>query len=128
MFFLRNILLVGCGGFAGAVLRYLAALWVQQWAQGTRFPVGTLAVNVTGCLVIGLLGGWADHIGAFRAETRLVVFIGGLGGFTTFSSFGYETMALLRDGMAVAALANAGLQLSLGMLAVWAGYTAASLL
>ena len=94
---MRQIIIVGLGGFAGSILRYLVSGWVQRLADSALFPYGTLSVNVLGCLAIGLLGGWADNAELFSPSTRLFLLIGVLGGFTTFSTFGYETMALLRD-------------------------------
>ena len=91
-------LFVGAGGFLGAVLRYWLSSTVQQLSNSALVPVGTLVVNVLGCLVIGFLSELAEEHGLFTAEARAFVFIGILGGFTTFSTFGNETMNLLRDG------------------------------
>nr|HPQ66639.1 CrcB family protein [bacterium] len=90
---LKNLLIVGLGGFVGSVLRYSVSGWVQRLAPEGSFPLGTLAVNVTGCLVLGFLGGLAENLEVFAPGTRVFVFLGVLGGFTTFSSFGYETQA-----------------------------------
>jgi CrcB protein len=116
-----KVLLVGLGGFLGSVLRYLVSGWVQDWTGRDSFPVGTLAVNVVGCLVIGLLSQLAEARGAFSAEYRALVFVGILGGFTTFSSFGNETLNLWRDGQGSLALVNVAAQLVLGLGAVWLG-------
>jgi CrcB protein len=116
-----NIILVGIGGFIGAVLRYLTSGLVQRMANGHPFPYGTLAVNVIGCLVIGLLAGLAESRGIFTAESRALVFVGVLGAFTTFSTFGYETTTFLQDGQTLSALTNIGVQLTFGLAAVWAG-------
>jgi fluoride exporter len=116
-----NVLLVGIGGFIGSVLRYVLSGLVQEWTKRDDFPVGTLAVNVIGCLVIGLLSQLAEARGALSPETRAFVIIGILGGFTTFSSFGNETMNLWRDGEAFWALVNVASQLVLGLGAVWLG-------
>jgi len=75
-----------------------------------------------GCLTIGLLGGWADNAGLFGPSARLFLFVGVLGGFTTFSTFGYETMALLRDKATLATFLYVGLHLFLGFGAVALGY------
>lgn len=119
---MRNILFVGLGGFAGSVLRYLVSGWVQRLSDTSLFPYGTLSVNVVGCLVIGLLGGWADNTELFNPAVRLFLLLGLLGGFTTYSTFGYETMALLRDRQTTAALGYVGLHLVLGLGAVALGY------
>jgi CrcB protein len=112
---------VGLGGFAGAVLRYLVAGWTQQATRSVSFPYGTLAVNVLGCLAIGGLSYLAEARGVFSAETRLFVFVGLLGGFTTFSTFGNETLNLFRDGQALMAAANVVGNVILCLAAVWAG-------
>jgi len=119
---LKNLLIVGLGGFTGSVLRYLLGGAVHQWLRNPWFPYGTLAVNLLGCFFIGLLGGWSDNLDLLAPATRLFLLIGLLGGFTTFSTFGYETLALLRDREVTAALLNIALQLLVGLTAVWLGY------
>lgn len=116
-----KILLVGIGGFIGSVLRYVVSGLVQDWTKRDDFPVGTLAVNVIGCLIIGLLSQLAEARGAFTPEVRALVIIGILGGFTTFSAFGNETLNLWRDGEGFPALLNVGAQVGLGLGAVWLG-------
>lgn len=116
-----RILLVGIGGFLGSVARYLMSGYVQQLSRSISFPFGTLAVNLLGCFVIGFLAQLADARGIFSAESRAFVFVGILGGFTTFSSFGNETMNLLRDGEALLAFANVAVHLVVGLAAVWLG-------
>jgi CrcB protein len=85
------------------------------------FPYETLVINVTGCLAIGALAGLAESRGILSGTTRAVVFIGLLGGYTTFSTFGYETFQLVRGGQMVTAAASMALQVVLGVSAVWAG-------
>jgi len=114
-------LLVGCGGFLGSITRYLLGGAVHRLVQAPVFPFGTLLVNVSGCLAIGVLGSLADLRGILSPEARVFLLIGVLGGFTTFSSFGYETFQLLRDGETLPAILNVALQLGLGLGAVWAG-------
>jgi fluoride exporter len=121
-------LLVGCGGFLGSIARYLLGGAVHRIVQSPVFPFGTLLVNVSGCLAIGVLGGLADERGLLSPEARVFLLIGVLGGFTTFSSFGYETFQLLRDGETLPALLNVLLQVGLGLVGVWAGYTSTRLL
>ncbi len=118
-----NILVVGAGGFLGSVFRYLVSGALQKLSPEGVFPLGTLGVNVIGCLVIGLLAGAAENMQVFGPQVRLFLFLGVLGGFTTFSSFGYETMSMLRDGQALAAMANVGLHVVAGLFAVWLGLT-----
>jgi CrcB protein len=125
---LTNIILVGLGGFIGSVLRYIASGYVQQSTKSIDFPYGTLAVNVIGCFVIGFLAQLAEGRGVFTSESRSFVFVGILGGFTTFSAFGNETLNLARDGQMVNALANVGANVILGLFAVWLGRTVSYLI
>ena len=123
-----KLLLVGGGGFLGSVARYLVSGWVYRLLDEEAFPFGTLAVNVAGCLLIGLLSGLAEARQVLSPEARLFVLIGFLGGFTTFSTFGFETFVLVRGTQIGAALLNVGLSVLLGLAAVWAGYVLARLL
>jgi CrcB protein len=118
-----RVFMVGAGGFLGAVLRYLVGGWVHNVLDNAWFPYGTLVVNVAGCLLIGFLAGLAENRFVFGAETRLFLFIGILGGFTTFSSFAYETLSLARDAQNLAAAINVLAQVSLGLAGVWIGNT-----
>lgn len=124
---MNSVLLVGIGGFIGSVMRYLLGGYVQQSSKSV-FPYGTLAVNVIGCFVIGFLAQLAENRGAFSSETRAFLLIGILGGFTTFSSFGNETINLARDGQTLGAAANVGLNVILGLFAVWLGRTVSYLI
>lgn len=123
-----KLFLVGAGGFAGSVLRYLFSGYVQNVSGSVGFPYGTLAVNLAGCFVIGFLSHLADMRGIFTADARAFVFIGVLGGFTTFSTFGNETMNLLRDGENASALLNIGGHVLAGLFFVWLGRTIAYLI
>ena len=118
---LSQSLLVGAGGFVGAILRFGVSGWVQRLAGFSGFPYGTLTVNVAGCLAIGLLAGLAESRQVLTPEARLLLLIGVLGSFTTFSTFGYETLGLLRDGAVLRATANVTLQVGLGLGAAWGG-------
>lgn len=119
------MMIVALGGALGSVFRYLLGMWTQSLSKSIDFPYGTLAVNLLGCFLIGFLAQLAEARGAFPSETRLFVFIGILGGFTTFSSFGNETVNLLREGGTLNALANVGANVIVGLLLVWFGRTAA---
>lgn len=123
-----ELFLVFTGGGIGSTLRYLVGGTVQRLANGWIFPVGTLTVNLSGCLIIGLLGGLVESRGIIQSDLRLMIFVGLLGGFTTFSSFGYETIQLFRDGQLMYAIANASLQLLLGLVCVWLGFVLSRLL
>ena len=120
-----KILWVGLGGFLGSISRYLLSGYVQHLVRGTGFPYGTLAVNVIGCFFIGFLAHWVEARGFLSPETRLFVFIGLLGGFTTFSTFSYETMNLWQAGDNAAALANIAVHMVLGLGAAWLGHALA---
>ncbi|MBR59349.1 MAG: fluoride efflux transporter CrcB [Myxococcales bacterium] len=112
------------GGAAGTGLRYGLAGLGQRLAPG-GFPVGTLSVNVLGCLAIGVLAAWFSVTQAgsdVREEVRLALLVGVLGGFTTFSSFGLETLRLMQAGQSGQALLYVGLSNGLGLLAVWVGW------
>lgn len=117
-----NALLVGIGGFIGSILRYLTAALIFNLMDYPDFPYGTLVVNLVGCFIIGFLGGLAEARGVFTPELRLFVFVGILGGFTTFSSFGYDTFGLLRDGSFLPAIINVATQVFVGLGLVWVGY------
>ena len=95
---MTNLLLVGAGGFLGAVARYLLGGWILHHSMAAKFPWGTFAVNLLGCLVIGVLSGVAERFDTFGHGARLFLFTGILGGFTTFSAFGLETIFLMRRG------------------------------
>ncbi len=122
---MEKFLLVGAGGFIGSVLRYWVSGYAQQLARNSLFPVGTLAVNFLGCLAIGFLSRLVEDYGAFTPEVRMPVFVGVLGGFTTFSTFGNETINLLRDGQNLLAFGNVAGHLALGLGGVWLGRTLA---
>lgn len=117
MLSIKCMLMVGLGGFIGSVLRYLMGLWTHSLSNATSFPVGTSAVNIAGCFLIALL------IAPLKGqEAKLFVITGILGSFTTFSTFGYETMAYLRDNRPTMAVANAATNLTLGLGAIWLGF------
>lgn len=115
------LLLVGAGGFLGSVFRYVLSGWVHRVLDNPWFPYGTLVVNVSGSVAIGFLSGLAENRSLFTSDARLFVFIGILGGFTTFSSFALETFSLGRNTQIAAALANIMMQVLLGLLGVWFG-------
>jgi CrcB protein len=120
-----SVIFVALGGALGSVSRYLLGTWVQSMSRSIDFPFGTLTVNLIGCFVIGFLSQLAEARSVFTSETRALVFVGVLGGFTTFSSFGNDTINLLRDGETFNALANVGANVILGLLLVWLGRTVA---
>jgi CrcB protein len=122
-----TVLLVGLGGFVGSVVRYGLGGLVQDHT-GATFPFGTLAVNVLGCFVIGSVSELAETRGLLTPETRAFLIIGVLGGFTTFSAFGNETLNLLRERDVTLAAANVLANVVLALSAVWLGRSAAQLI
>jgi fluoride exporter len=117
---MKSLLLVAAGGAAGCVLRYATALLVAPQTITWRFPVATFVVNVLGCLIAGLVIGLAETRAFLTADVRIVLFTGFLGGFTTFSAFGVETVSLLEKGELLVAIGYVGLSVLCGLAALWA--------
>jgi len=113
------ILIVGAGGFVGAILRY-GANTLAVGRAGT-FPLGTLIVNVVGCFCLGLMAAWFDERPDLPPEWRLAIGTGLLGALTTFSTFGVESLDLMRAGEPRLAMVNIALNLILGLGAAWIG-------
>jgi CrcB protein len=116
------LLLIGLGGFAGAISRYLVDGWVTD-RTGGAFPWGTLAVNLSGSFVLGLLFAMTAERAILPAEIRGPVMIGFIGAYTTFSTFMLESWVLIEDGSYMTAVANLGGSVLLGLVAVVAGLT-----
>jgi CrcB protein len=119
---MKAILLVGLGGMIGSVVRYKAGGWLLHHTLLERFPYSTFAVNVAGCLVAGMLAALVEKHDFFAADTRLFLFTGLLGGFTTFSAFGLDAIYLVRRGELMIAASYAGLSVVVGIAAVWLGF------
>ncbi len=119
--FMRDLVLVGLAGGLGAVSRYAVGLAAAR-ALGERFAFGTLLVNVVGCLLLGALLEVDRHTGTVGHPGRLLVAVGFLGAFTTFSTFGYETFRYAADGAYQLALLNVTANVILGLVAVWGGW------
>jgi CrcB protein len=117
-----HILIIGAGGFVGTICRYLLSSGLKEIFPKHHLPYGTIGVNIAGCLVIGLLGGLAEVRHWFSHELRIFLLIGVLGGFTTFSSFSYESLSLFRSGHTALALVNSLGSIAAGLFAVWAGF------
>ena len=113
---------VGAGGFIGALLRYLLSTAVNRHWHIELMPLGTLTVNLLGCLLIGVMAGLADSMNGFSLQLRLFLMVGVLGGFTTFSAFALEGLELLRTGSLAVLLLYAGSQVLAGLSLVWLGY------
>jgi CrcB protein len=114
-------MLVGLGGAVGAVARWKLGGLVLHHTADWKFPLSTFLVNVAGCLAAGVLAGLATKLDFFTADTRLFLFTGLLGGFTTFSAFGLETVYLLRRADYSVALAYVVLSVAGGVVGLWLG-------
>ena len=122
-----NLLLVGIGGFAGAVSRYVVGTLAQSSFGTSSLPAGTLTVNIIGCFVIGLLSQLAESHQLFTPQTRALIFVGFLGAFTTFSTFGNDTVSLIQSTKHAPALLYVLLHITLGFGMVWVGQLVAGL-
>ena len=124
---LRDFLLVGMGSFLGGGSRFIVSKVIQAWAP-LSFPLGTFAVNILGCLIIGFLSGlnWAG--GWMSPSMKLVLTTGFCGGFTTFSTFMNESTALMRDGNYLYFALYIGLSVALGLIAVVVGNACAKMI
>jgi CrcB protein len=122
-----NLVYVAVGGAIGSSARYLLGGFVHRHTS-PYFPYGTFAVNVVGCFAFGVVAALAEHRAAVTPAARTFLLIGVLGGFTTFSSFTYETFALVRDAEFLRALVNVAGQVVVGFAALWAGYAVVRIL
>jgi CrcB protein len=119
---MKQALIVGLGGFIGSIGRYKIGGVILHLSTAWRFPFSTFVVNVLGCFVIGALAALVEHRDMFSTDTRLFLFTGLLGGFTTFSAFGYEGLFLIRRGEIAIAAAYAGLSVVCGIGAAWLAF------
>jgi len=119
---LIKLLAVGSGGFIGAVFRYLISVFAISRVPDSSFPYGTIIANLIGCLLIGFLAGLFEIRSWGNPEFRLFIFVGILGGFTTFSTFSHETFLLFENGKLLMSLANLAVQVLFGLIFVWLGY------
>ena len=117
---MANIFIIGIGGFLGAITRYGVALWIgQRW--GRSFPLGTFVINVSGSFLIGLLMSLFTERFMVNPQWRLMLVVGFLGAYTTFSTFEYETGTLLKDGEWMISLLNVVLSVFVGFVALKLG-------
>jgi CrcB protein len=123
---LLKYILIGTGGFLGSILRYWTSLHVYK-ILGEKFPYGTFAVNVIGCLLIGFIAEISENRFLISPELRIFLMIGFLGGYTTFSTFGYETFVLMQDKDYVTAFANIFFSVIVCLASVWVGTLIAKL-
>jgi CrcB protein len=124
---LKQILLIGTGGFIGSVFRYLVSR-LNNRIDWFSIPVGTLTVNVLGSLLIGFLIGISEKSPILTVEWRMFLMVGLCGGFTTFSSFSGENLELLRNGQILPLLLYTALSIILGFTAVYLGYVSTKLM
>lgn len=116
----RLSLIAGIGGFAGTIVRFLTSRYIQA-ASSSGFPFGTFAVNITGCLLIGILYGLSEKGEILNAEWRLFLAVGFCGGLTTFSAFAQENFSLVREGDFFLFALYTSLSVFLGLIAVFFG-------
>jgi CrcB protein len=119
-----QFVLVGVGGALGSIARYKLSGLVLHHTTDWRFPLGTFAVNVLGCLVAGVLAGLVERHDFFSADARVFLFTGLMGGFTTFSAFGLDSIYLLRRGEVGVAAAYVTLSIACGLIVFWLGMSA----
>ncbi len=119
---MMNIILVGMGGFVGAVSRYLLGLGVNAIVPASKFPFGVMAANIIGSFMIGVLWGISEGNPIFKDKYALFLIVGVLGGFTTFSSFSLDNLKLLSEGMFLYAIMNIIISVSAGLFFTWLGF------
>jgi CrcB protein len=117
---IKTLLLIGTGGFLGSISRYLASRFMQSNFP-SAFPFGTFFVNLTGCLLIGLIYGISEKSSLFNSGWKIFLTAGFCGGFTTFSTFANENLAMLRDGDFFHFFLYTGLSVFLGIGATFIG-------
>lgn len=118
---MHKVLMIGLGGFIGAISRYYVSGFAQSLSRSAGFPYGTLVVNLTGCYLIGLLVHLIETHSSMAAELRLFLLVGLIGSFTTYATFSIETLRLLQSHRLTLALLNILAHLILGLAAVLAG-------
>lgn len=124
---MRQILLIGFGGFIGTIGRFFVSKLNNYW-HFLAIPLGTLTVNVVGSLIIGFIVGISQKSALLTPDMRLFLMVGVCGGFTTFSSFTNENLMLIQNGQFLTAFLYTALSIILGFLAVYLGYVTSNLL
>ena len=119
---MRDVILVGFGGFLGSIARYALGGVVTQLTAANRFPFGTLVVNLLGCFAMGLVAGYAERSHLLGSSARLFLMTGLLGGFTTYSAFAYESYFLGREQALGLILVNIAVHVVAGLAVLWLGH------
>jgi len=117
---IRILLLIGSGSFLGGILRYLTSRYIKQHVL-SDFPFGTFVVNILGCFLIGMFFGISQRAEVLSIEARMFLTVGFCGGFTTFSTFSNESLAMIRDGNIFYVALYAGGSVVIGILATYLG-------
>ncbi len=117
---IKSLLLVGFGGGIGSIFRYLTSFYISKYFP-SKFPIGTFAVNLLGCFLIGMLVGYFEKNNLVNSDMKFLFVTGFCGGYTTFSAFGYENMNLFQSNNTLLAFTYIGASLIFGLLAVWFG-------
>lgn len=117
---IKTLLLVGTGGFLGSISRFLTSRFMQSYFP-SAFPFGTFVVNISGCFLIGLIFGFSERSSLLTPGWKMFLAVGFCGGFTTFSTFANENLALLRDGEVLNFILYTGLSVFLGIAATFLG-------
>lgn len=118
---MKNILIIGLGGFIGSVLRFFISK-LNHYIDFFSLPLGTLSVNIVGSFLIGIFAGISLKSNILSLELQLFLITGLMGGFTTFSSFTHENLTLLQNGQIISVIIYTGTSIILGFLAVYLGY------
>ena len=117
---LKSLLFVGLGGGIGSIFRYLTSFYIARYVPA-KFPLATFTANILGCFLIGLLFGYFEKNNVVNSDMKLLFVTGFCGGYTTFSTFGYENISLFQSNNSLLAFAYIGASLIFGLLAVWLG-------
>ena len=128
LYMLLKLLVIGAGGFLGAIVRYVLSNYVQEASKPKFSPMALWLFNLLGCLLIGIIMGFVINYQLLGERVRLFIIMGFLGSLTTFSTFGYETLTLIKDNEILLALANVVLQVAIGIFVVWLGYVCSKLI
>ena len=123
----KTLIIIGAGGFVGSIARYLTSKYIQD-NLSFSFPVGTLIVNISGCFILGVIYGLMERGDILSQESRLFLTIGFCGGFTTFSSFAFENVLILRDGNFMQSALYISLSVFAGILSLYIGSIIAKLI